>query len=96
MFYFIFFLLLFLCCSATVGTNVVCLPTSYLSAFENGRQPVAVDNVVTDPPTETNQVKSDNPDDTKAEVADNAVDESTTENTNNPIGSEFCLLLAHH
>ena len=33
-------------------------------------QPGAVDNAVTDPPTETNQVKSDNPDDSKSEVAD--------------------------
>ena len=59
-------------------------------------QPAAVDNAVTDPPTETNQVKSDNPDDSKSEVADRGVDEGTTGNTNNPTGSELCLLLAHH
>ena len=59
-------------------------------------QPVAVDNVVTDPPTETNQVKSDNPDDSKSEVAGSAVDEGTTGNTNNTTGSELGLLLAHH
>ena len=59
-------------------------------------QPVAVDNVVTDPHTETNQVESDNPDDSKSEVADSAVDEGTTGNTNNQTGSELCLLLAHY
>ena len=59
-------------------------------------QPVAVDNAATDPPTETNQVNSDNPDDCKSEVAGSAVDEGTTGNTNNPTGSELCLLLAHH
>ena len=55
-----------------------------------------VENVVTDQPTETNQVKSDNPDDFKSEVADSAVDEGTTGNTNNPTGSELCLLRPHH
>ena len=59
-------------------------------------QPAAVDNAVTDPPTETNQVNSDNLDDSKSEVADRAVDEGTTGNTNNPTGSELCLLLPHH
>ena len=59
-------------------------------------QPAAVDNAVTDPPTETNQVNSDNLDDSKSEVADRAVDEGTTGNTNNPTGSELGLLLAHH
>ena len=59
-------------------------------------QPVAVDNVVTHPPTETNQMTSDNVDDTESEVAENVVAEDTTGNTNNPIGCELCLLLAHN
>ena len=41
-------------------------------------QPVAVDNVVTHPPTETNQITSDNVDDTKSEVAGSVVDENST------------------
>ena len=59
-------------------------------------QPVAVKNVVTDPPTETNQMESDNIDDTNSEVAGSVVDENTPGNTNNPIGGELSLLLAHH
>ena len=59
-------------------------------------QPVAVDNVVTHPPTETNQMTSDNVDDTESEVAENVVAEDPTGNTNNPTGCELCLLLAHH
>ena len=39
-------------------------------------QPLAVDNVVTHPPTETNQMTSDNVDDTKCEVAGSVVDEN--------------------
>ena len=57
---------------------------------------VAVDNVVTHPPTKTNQMTSDNVDDTKSEVAESVVAEDPTENTNNPIGCEWCLLLEHH
>ena len=41
-------------------------------------QRVAVDNVVTDPPTETNQMKRDNVDDTKSEVAGSVVDKNST------------------
>ena len=59
-------------------------------------QPVAVDNVVTHPPTETNQMTSDNVDDTDSEVAGSVVAQDPTGNTNNPIGCELCLLLAHH
>ena len=59
-------------------------------------RPVAVDNVVTHPPTETNQMTSDNVDDTDSEVAESVVAEDPTGNTNNPIGCELCLLLAHH
>ena len=59
-------------------------------------QPVTVDNVVTHPPTETNQMTSDNVDDTESEVADSVVAEDPTGNTNNPISCEWCLLLAHH
>ena len=59
-------------------------------------QPVAVDNVVTHPPTETNQMTSDNVDDTDSEVAENVVAEDPTGNTNNIIGCELSLLLAHH
>ena len=59
-------------------------------------QPVAVDNVVTHPPTETKQMTSDNVDDTDSEVAENVVAKDPTGNTNNPIGCELCLLLAHH
>ena len=59
-------------------------------------QPVEVENVVTDQPTATNQMESDNIDDTNSEVAGNVVDENTPSNTNNPIGCELCLLLAHH
>ena len=55
-----------------------------------------VENVVTDQPTETNQMESDNIDDTNSEVAGSVVDENTPQNTNNPIGCELCLLLAHH
>ena len=57
---------------------------------------MAVDNVVTHPPTETNQMTSDNVDDTDSEVADSLVAEDPTGNTNNLIGCELCLLLAHH
>ena len=57
-------------------------------------QPVTV--VVTHPPTETNQMTSDNVDDTDSEVAESVVAEDPTGNTNNPIGCELCLLLAHH
>ena len=59
-------------------------------------QPLAVDNVATHPPTETNQMTSDNVDDTDSEVAESVVAEDPTGNTNNPIGCELCLLLAHH
>ena len=59
-------------------------------------QPVAVDIVVTHPPTETNQMTSDNVDDTKSEVAGCVVANDLNGNTYNPIGCELCLLLAHH
>ena len=59
-------------------------------------QPVAVDNVVTHPPTETNQMTSDNVNDTEFNVADRVVAEDPTGNTNNPIACELCLLLVHH
>ena len=59
-------------------------------------QPLAVDNVVTHPPTETNQMTSDNVDDTESEVANIVVNKDTTRNTNNSIGCGWCLLLAHH
>ena len=59
-------------------------------------QSVAVDNVVTHPTTETNQMTSDNVDDTDSEVSESVVAEDPTGNTNNPIGCELCLLLAHH
>ena len=59
-------------------------------------QPVAVDNVVIYPPTDTNQMTSDNVDDTESDVAESVVAEDPTGNTNNPIGCEWCLLLAHH
>ena len=55
-----------------------------------------VGNLVTDQPTETNQMESDNIGDTNSEVAGTVVDEDTPGNTNNPIGCELCLLLAHH
>ena len=35
-------------------------------------------------------------DNTRSEVSGSAVDEGTTGNTNNPIGCELCLLVAHH
>ena len=57
-------------------------------------QPVAVDNVITHPPTETNQMTSDNVDDTDSEVAESVVAEDPTGNTNNPIGCELCLIIA--
>ena len=59
-------------------------------------QPVAANNLVTHPPTETNQMTSDNVDGTKSEVAGSVVADDITGNTNNPIGCELCLLLAHH
>ena len=34
-------------------------------------------------------------DDTRSEVSGSVVDENTPENTNNPIGCELCLLVAH-
>ena len=34
--------------------------------------------------------------DTKSEVSGSVVDENTPENTNNPIGCELCLHVAHH
>ena len=52
-------------------------------------QHVAVDNVVTHPPTETNHMTSDNVDDTDSEVAESVVAEDPTGNTNNPIGCEL-------
>ena len=39
---------------------------------------MAVDNVVTDPPTETFQMKSDKVDNTNSEVAGSVVDENST------------------
>ena len=59
-------------------------------------QPVAVDNAVTHPPTEMNQMTSDNVDDTEYKVTESVVDENSNGNKNNPIGCELCLLLAHH
>ena len=44
-------------------------------------QPVAVDNVVTHPLTEANQITSYNVDDTKPEVTESVVDENSTGNT---------------
>ena len=41
-------------------------------------------------------MKRENLADTNSEVAGSAVDENTPENTNNSIGCELCLLLAHH
>ena len=41
-------------------------------------------------------MERENVDDTRSEVSGSVVDENTTGNTNNPIGSELCLLLAHH
>ena len=48
------------------------------------------------PVAETNQMTSDNADDTKLEMVNSLADEDTAGNTNNPIGCELCLLLAHH
>ena len=48
------------------------------------------------PVAETNQMTSDNVDDTESEVADSVVAEDPTGNTNNAIDCELCLLLAHH
>ena len=59
-------------------------------------QPVAVDNVVTHPPTETNQMKSNKVGNSNSEVTGSVFDANSTGNTNNPIGCELCLLLAHH
>ena len=56
-------------------------------------QPVAVYNVVTHPPTDTNHMTSDNAEDTESEVADSVLAEDPTENTNNPTGCEFASYL---
>ena len=41
-------------------------------------------------------IEWENVDDTRSEVSGSVVDENTPENTNNSIGCELCLLLAHH
>ena len=52
--------------------------------------------MVTHPLTETNQMTSDNVDDSVSDVAESVVAKDPTGNTNNTIGCELCLILAHH